>query len=187
MLELLKPSLPGAARALADMARFRLQVALTPSARQPALLAQRFMTPTRRDKPVSASAVMADLQRFAPDWASRLAVQGDLPSRVESLFERMHTETLATPARDGAERLQLYRWTPPRGKATPARHALLSHGWESYIRGAWRKRRPRCAVCRPPGPGMWVCSSTRRCWTRWCRSGWRPDALRCRRTCGSSR
>ncbi|KAK6021815.1 hypothetical protein OSTOST_12506 [Ostertagia ostertagi] len=132
MLELLKPSLPGAARALADMARFRLQVALTPSARQPALLAQRFMTPTRRDKPVSASAVMADLQRFAPDWASRLAVQGDLPSRVESLFERMHTETLATPARDGAERLQLYRWTPPRGKATPARHALLSHGWESY-------------------------------------------------------
>lgn len=132
MLELLKPSLPGAARALAGMARFRVQVAMTPAARQPALLAQRFMTPTRREKPVGVPAVMADLQRFAPDWASRLAEQGDLTQRMTALFERMQTETLLTQARDGEERIQLYRWTPPRGRARVGRHALLSHGWESY-------------------------------------------------------
>lgn len=132
MLELLKPSLPGAARALADMARFRIQVAMTPSARQPELLARRFMTPARREHQVSVPAVMADLQRFAPDWASRLAGEGDLQSRMASLFDRMRTETLVTQARDGDERLQLYRWTPRQGKGRPARHALLSHGWESY-------------------------------------------------------
>lgn len=132
MLELLKPSLPGAARAVASIARFRVQVALTPAASQPALLAQRFMTPTRRENQVSVPGLMADLERFAPDWASHLAGQGDLQQRMTSLFDRMHTEHLSTPARDGEERIQLYRWTPRKSKARPGRHALLSHGWESY-------------------------------------------------------
>jgi pimeloyl-ACP methyl ester carboxylesterase len=131
MLELLNPSLPGAARAVAGMARFRLQVAATPSSRKSAVIAQRFMAPTRRDGDVTVDMLLADLQRFAPDWQQRLGTQDKLRPRMARLLDTVQRTELPM----GADRVVLYQWqglqAPARRNAKP-RHALLSHGWESY-------------------------------------------------------
>jgi pimeloyl-ACP methyl ester carboxylesterase len=132
VLELLNPSLPGAARALTDIARFRLKVATTSAARKPALVAQRFMTPSRRAQRLTAPALMADLKRFAPDWQKRLDTGGDLERRVTELFASTQTSELELASHHGAQQVQLYRWSPRRSPKGRARHALLSHGWESY-------------------------------------------------------
>jgi pimeloyl-ACP methyl ester carboxylesterase len=128
MLELLNPSLPGAARALADIARFRLRVAATPAKRVPALIAQRFMSPNRRFASGAVDTLLADLQRFAPNWQGQLGSQAALRQRMTQLIARMHTQTLSL----GGQRVALYQWQPEPHQAGVVRHALLSHGWESY-------------------------------------------------------
>jgi pimeloyl-ACP methyl ester carboxylesterase len=131
MLELLNPSLPGAARALADIARFRLRVAATPAQRTPALIAQRFMSPSRRTAPGAVDTVMADLQRFAPDWKNQLGNESHLRRRMTQLIRSMRSQTLQL----GAQRVVLYQWQPRQSEPHQpghARHVLLSHGWESY-------------------------------------------------------
>jgi pimeloyl-ACP methyl ester carboxylesterase len=128
MLDLLNPSLPGAARALADVARFRLKVATTPANRKPAMIAQRFMAPRRRDARVTPDTLMADLKRFAPDGLRHLGASAGLKARMAILLARVQSSELQL----GADRVALYRWQPEgRHRGTP-RHALLSHGWESY-------------------------------------------------------
>jgi pimeloyl-ACP methyl ester carboxylesterase len=128
MLELLNPSMTGAAKALADIARFRLKVAMTPASRKPALVAQRFMSPSRRDWLVTPARLLADLRRFAPDWEQRLAGETGLESRMAAIIETQSCSELSL----GGQLIKLYRWTPPTVKGAKPRHALLSHGWESY-------------------------------------------------------
>jgi pimeloyl-ACP methyl ester carboxylesterase len=135
MMELLNPSLPSAARAIAGMARFRLKVATTSRAKQPALVAERFMTPSRRDNRVTVPALMADLRRFAPDFEHELGAQADLEPRMAELLASAKRSTLALRAKHGDERIVLYRWEPTNEstkKPAKPRHALLCHGWESY-------------------------------------------------------
>jgi pimeloyl-ACP methyl ester carboxylesterase len=135
MIELLNPSLPGAARAVAGIAAFRLRVAATPAARKPELVARRFMTPARRNTEASAQRLLADLRRFAPEGFAKLGAPAELALRLNRLLQGMQRETLTLHN----DRVLLYRWQPERqpgreperiGRAQP-RHALLSHGWES--------------------------------------------------------
>jgi pimeloyl-ACP methyl ester carboxylesterase len=130
MLELLNPTLSSAASAVADMARFRLKVAVTPQHKKPALVAQRFMSPSRRDKLLTPQALMADVRRFAPDWERRLGPADKIEARMQALLKDQRTNELAL----GNDQIKLYRWEPTKkpAKGSPARHALLSHGWESY-------------------------------------------------------
>jgi pimeloyl-ACP methyl ester carboxylesterase len=131
MLELLNPSLPGAARALADIARFRLKVATSGRAKHPEMVAARFMAPSQRENRVTVPALLADLRRFAPDWEKQLGQQRDLEQRMAALMGSMQRETLVLPSHHGGERIALYRWEPT-AKPRKPRHALLCHGWESY-------------------------------------------------------
>jgi pimeloyl-ACP methyl ester carboxylesterase len=131
MLELLNPSLPGAARAMADLARFRLRYAVTPAAQTSALIARRFMTPSRRDAQISAQHLLADLRRFAPEWSDRLGTDAQLSARMTALLAARQCSHL----QDKGDTVVLHQWQPVAGapkRGARAPHALLSHGWESY-------------------------------------------------------
>jgi pimeloyl-ACP methyl ester carboxylesterase len=130
VLELLNPSLPSAAMAIADIAKFRVKVALTPAKRKSMVIAERFLSPSRRDGDATPQRLLADLRRFAPDWQSRLSSAPKLEERMARLIADCKTIELSL----GADTVKLYSWQPSQKTLTQTRqrHALLSHGWESY-------------------------------------------------------
>jgi pimeloyl-ACP methyl ester carboxylesterase len=129
MLELLNPTLPGAARAMADMARFRALYACTPASRASQLLAKRFMSPVQQKGPVTTERLLSDLKRFGGDWYGRLGTTTELAARVDKVLADRRLSTLV----DKGEKIVLHQWQPSkRARRGAPRCALLSHGWESY-------------------------------------------------------
>ncbi len=123
MIELLNPTLGGASRFAADVAKFRLAYARASATKATALAVDRFCTPSGRRNLPDWQGLVTDAERYAGvalESVSREVIEG--VQHVLQSTQQSHTEV-------AGQRVALYHWKP---KKQAKKRALLVHGWEGY-------------------------------------------------------